>query len=121
MKINTIQPTVQIKQSIIKRIKGALVKPFTHLKELVCDVFEYQKPKYVIVNGKKVETGCSWLSPRKLPNCVSDSDDCVGATWSRVDFYPEDLEKMKNMTVEERIKFKRKLLEQKRYIDNDCN
>lgn len=115
MKINTIQPTVQIKQPIIKRIKRALVKPFTHLKELVCDVFEKEKRlHYIIINGKKVDE-------RDLPNCVSDSGDCVGVTWSRVDFYPEDLEKMKNMTVEERIKFKRKLLEQKRYIDNDCN
>lgn len=115
MKINTIQPTVQIKQPIIKRIKRALVKPFTHLKELVCDVFEKEKrPHYIIINGKKVDE-------RDLPNCVSVSGDCVGVTWSRVDFYPEDLEKMKNMTVEERIKFKRKLLEQKRYIDNDCN
>ncbi len=119
MKVNTIQPTSQIKQPIIKRIKKALVKPFTNLKELVCDVFEYQKPKYVIVDGKKVKTDCSWLSPRELPNCVSGPSDWVGVTWSRVEFYPEDLEKMKNMTIEERIKFKRKLLEQKRYLDND--
>ena len=54
MKVAQIQPTAQIKQPIIKRIKKALVKPFANLKNLVCDVFEYQKPKYVIVNGKKV-------------------------------------------------------------------
>ena len=119
MKINQIQPTTQIKQPIIKRIKKALIKPFANLKELVFDVFEYQKPKYVIVDGKKVKTNCSWLSPRELPNSVSGPSDWVGATWSRVDFYPEDIEKMKCMNVEERIKFKRKLLEQKRYIDND--
>ena len=115
MKINTIQPTVQIKQPIIKRIKNELCRRVANFKNLMCDVFEKEKrPHYIIINGKKVDE-------RDLPNCVSVSGDCVGVTWSRVDFYPEDLEKMKNMTVEERIKFKRKLLEQKRYIDNDCN
>ena len=115
MKINTIQPTVQTKQPIIKRIKNALVKPFTNLKELVCDVFEYQKPKYVIVNGKKVKTGCSWLSPRELPNCVSGPSDWAGVTWGKVLYYPEDLEKMKNMNIDERLAYKRKLIEERRF------
>ena len=113
MKINTIQPIVQTKQPIIKRIKNAFSKRITNLKNLMCDVFEKEKrPHYIIIDGKKFDE-------RDLPNCVSGPSDWVGVTWSRVEFYPEDLEKMKNMTVAERIKFKRKLLEQKRYIDND--
>ena len=115
MKITQIQPTAQIKQPIIKRIKKALIKPFANLKELVNDVFEYQKPKYVIVDGKKVKTNCSWLSPRELPNSVSDQSDLVGVTWSQAVFAPEDMTKMKNMTAREAINYKKMLIEQKRY------
>ena len=115
MKVNQIQPTAQIKQPIIKRIKKALTKPFANLKELVCDVFEYQKPKYVIVDGKKIKTNCSWLSPRELPNCVSGPSDWAGVTWGRVLYYPEDLEKMKNMNIDERLTYKRKLIEERRF------
>ena len=115
MKVAQIRPTAQIKQPIIKRIKKALVKPFANLKNLVCDVFEYQKPKYVIVNGKKVKTNCSWLSPRELPNSVSSPSDWVGVTWGKIIYYPEDLEKMKKMNIDERLAYKRKLIEERKF------
>ena len=108
-KINQIQPTVQIKQPIIKRIKTALIKPFANLKSLVSDVFEREKvPRYIVIDGKKIDE-------RDLPNSVSSPSDWVGVTWSRVDFYPEDLEKMKDMTGREAIDYKKMLIEQKRY------
>ena len=56
MKINQIQPTVQIKQPIIKRIKTALIKPLANLKSLVSDVFEREKvPRYIVIDGKKID------------------------------------------------------------------
>ncbi len=119
MKVNTIQPTSQIKQPIIKRIKKALVKPFTNLKELVCDVFEYQKPKYVIVDGKKVKTGCSWLSPRDLPNCVSGLNDWAGAKVQKIVLAPEDVERLEKLPYEEKIKARWELIKAGKYKVED--
>ena len=109
MKVNKIQPTAQIKQPIIKRIKKALIKPFANLKNLVSDVFEREKvPRYIVVNGKKIDE-------RDLPNCVSSPSDWVGVTWGKVLYYPEDLEKMKNMNIDERLAYKRKLIEERKF------
>ena len=115
MKINQIQPNTQIKQPIIKRIKHALTKPFANLKELVCDVFEYQKPRYVIVDGKKIKTDCSWLSPRELPNCVSGPSDWAGCTGGRIIFSREDQKIIDELPTEDAIKYIGKLINEKKY------
>ena len=109
MKVAQIQPTAQIKQPIIKRIKKALVKPFANLKNLVCDVFEREKvPRYIVINGKKIDE-------RNLPNSVSSPSDWVGVTWGKIIYYPEDLEKMKKMNIDERLAYKRKLIEERKF------
>ena len=109
MKVAQIQPKTQIKQPIIKQIKKALTKPFANLKNLVSDVFEREKvPHYIVINGKKIDE-------RDLPNSVSSPSDWVGVTWGKVLYYPEDLEKMKNMNIDERLTYKRKLIEERRF------
>ena len=109
MKINTMQPTVQTKQPIIKRVKNAFTKRMDKLKELVSDVFEKEKrPHYIIINGKKIDE-------RDLPNCVSGPSDWVGCTGGRVIFSKEDQDIIDKLSPEDAIKYMGKLISEKKY------
>ena len=109
MKVAQIQPTAQIKQPIIKRIKKALVKPFANLKNLVCDVFEREKvPRYIVINGKKIDE-------RNLPNSVSSPSDWVGCSGGRVIFSTEDQKIIDELPAEDAIKYIGKLINEKKY------
>ena len=113
MKVTQIQPTTQIKQPIIKRIKKALIKPFTNLKNLVSDVFEREKtPRYIMVNGKKIDE-------RDLPNCVSSPSDWAGVKIQKVVLAPEDVERLEKLSYEEKIKARWELIKAGKYKVED--
>ena len=116
MQIDSIKPTTQ---PLIRRIKQSFTKKFCRLKTLVKDGFERtpDESKYFVLNGKKIRDKGFLGGPRELPNSVSGPHDYVGITWSKISFYPEDLAKMEHMNVDERLKYKRMLIEQNRYID----
>lgn len=114
MQIDSIKPTTQ---TFIRRIKQSFTTKFCKLKTLVKDVFERtpDESKYFILNGKKIRDKGFLGGPRELPNSVTGPSDLAGISWGRVIFYPEDVEKMKNMTSRERIEFKKKLIDEKKY------
>ena len=105
MQIDSITPTTQ---PLISRIKQSFTTKFCRLKTLVKDVFEREKTQYLVIDGKKIKE-------KDLPNSVTGPSDLAGISWGRIIFYPEDVEKMKNMTSRERIEFKKKLIDEKKY------
>ena len=104
--INECQQTTN--QSIITRVKHHLANKFSKLKTLAKDVFEREEQQYLIINGKKIKE-------KDLPNSVTGPSDLKGITWNRIEYYPEDIEKMKTMTDRECIEYKGKLIEQNKY------
>ena len=111
MQINKIQPTTFGQKPILKQMKYKLGLAGMLLSELgyaAKDIFVPRKKVYVNVGGKMIDE-------RDLPNSVTGPSDTKGLTWQKVEFYPEDVEKMKNMTTKERIKYKGQLIEQDRY------
>ncbi len=114
MKIDSIKPT---KNRFIKKFKQTLSNRFSKLKTLAKDVFERtpDESKYFVLNGKKFRDKGFLGGPRELPNSVTGPSDLKGITWNRIEYYPEDIEKMKTMTDRECIEYKGKLIEQNKY------
>ena len=107
MKVAKINNKIQTQTKInVQRIKNYLQQQQCCLKlrTLSQDVF-YKIFPYGL-------TG-----PRELPNCVSGPDeDYSFKDAGYLKFYPEDEEKMKNMTPRERIDYKDVLIQQGKYI-----
>ena len=109
MKISPIKNASNI--SIVKRIKNMFSNCKLKLKTLTKDVFEKQKRKYVIIDGKRYRT-------RDLSNCEGKPNDYYGVVATKVKFYPEDEAVMAKMkTAREQIEYKKKLLKAGKYID----
>lgn len=106
-----IEPTMNITSktspNFLLRVKNYLYKKKTVLKTLIKDVFEKTKP--VIESERKT---ISEKMPRKLPNSVSARDEkfSIGGG-AKINFYKEDLEKMKQMTIDEKLKYTEYLIE----------
>ena len=81
MKISSITNTSNI--SIVKRIKNMFHNCGLKLKTLTKDVFERQKNKYIIFDGKK-------MRERDWPNCAGRPNDYIGVVAKEIKFYPED-------------------------------
>ena len=112
MKVQVSNIEHKIIKAIMKERKSG-VKRSVMQTGLAQDVFELGKDNYVILNGKKI-------LEKDLPNSVSGPSDYVGIiSHGQVEFYPEDIEKMKHMKVNERIKFKSKLIEQNRFVGGE--
>ena len=111
-----ILPTKNLKISscsIVKRIKNFFLPKETKLQKIEKDVFEK-----TIDDGVKKMPEKKLGMPRKLPNCVSGPDEydhLVPGGGGYVRYFPEDIEKMKNMTDEEIFEFKKNLRRQKRF------
>ena len=114
MKIDSIKPT---ENRFIKKVKQAFSNRFSRLKALAKDVFERtpDESKYFVLNGKKIRDKGFLGGPRELPNSVTGPSDLKGITWNRIEYYPEDIEKIKTMTDRECIEYKGKLIEQNKY------
>ena len=109
MKVPTITNTSNI--SIVKRIKNMFHNCGLKLKTLTKDVFERQKNKYIIFDGKK-------MRERDLPNFVTGPSDIEGITWSEIKYYPEDEAILKTMKdARERIEYQSKLIKARKFIE----
>ena len=109
MKISSIKNASNV--SFVKRLKNMFSNCKLKLKTLTKDVFEKQKRKYVIIDGKKYRT-------RDLPNCAGRPSDYENITWSKIKFYPEDEAILKTMKdAGERIEYKSKLIDEGKYIE----
>ena len=51
------------------------------------------------------------ITPRKLPNCISYPSENNGVIGGFIKFYQQDIDKLKNMTVEEQIAYKSMLID----------
>lgn len=110
-----IKQTTIISQStngLLTKVKRCFYTGTLKLKTLLKDVFERSKPE--------VETQMSrnYPYPRNLPNSFSASEEVFskGCGSGKVKFYPEDIKKMENMTVTERLQYGEKLIKEGRYI-----
>ena len=106
MKIDSIKAT---ENRFIKKFKQAFSNRFSKLKTLAKDVFEREEQKYLIINGKKIKE-------KDLPNSVTGPSDLKGIKWGEIEYYPEDIEKMKNMNIDEILLYKKELIEKHQYL-----
>ena len=112
MQINKIQPTTFEKRPILKQIKrnlGIVGAVLSGMGWVAKDIFVPRKKVYVNVGGKMIDE-------RDLPNSVSGPSDVKGGIkWESPHFSPEDEEKMKKMSREERFAYRDKLIEEGKY------
>lgn len=78
-------------------------------------------PKLLNIKSWKVNSSKSTIdSPKDTFEKTKDADmtsnDNLQFKKVKIQFYPEDVERMKNMSLEERIKFKQQLKAENRYI-----
>ena len=80
------------------------------LKSLSKDSFEKEQ---VIESSSNIKN-----KTNKLPNSIGGlQDDFSGNIGHEAKFYPEDVEKMRNMTIDEILKYKEKLIDEGRYFN----
>ena len=109
MKISPLKNASNL--SIVKRIKNMFSNCRLKLKTLTKDVFEKQKRKYVIIDGKKYRA-------RDLSNCEAKPNDYYGVVATKVKFYPEDEAVMAKMkTAREQIEYASKLIKAGKFIE----
>ena len=115
MKIDSIKAT---ENRFIKKFKQAFSNRFSKLKTLAKDVFERtpDESKYFVLNGKKIRDKGFLGGPRELPNSVTGPSDLKGIKWGEIEYYPEDIEKMKNMNIDEILLYKKELIEKHQYL-----
>ena len=102
--------TERILQNIhITELKQRCYKKISKLKTLAKDVFEREEKQYLIINGKKIKE-------KDLPNSVTGPSDLKGIKWGEIEYYPEDIEKMKNMNIDEILLYKKELIEKHQYL-----
>ncbi len=114
MKMNRILPQEQTnRMNIFTKVNSFLLNSKLRLKVLLQDVFEKSKPE---MENRMSE---NYPYPRKLPNSFSAPDEVFskGTGSGKVKFFPEDIKKMENMTVTERLQYGEKLIKEGKYIE----
>ena len=111
-----IRPTTIITSktnNLFTKVKKYFFTGKLKLKTLFKDVFEKSKSE---VGTKMME---EYPYPRKYPNSFSTPDEAFskGGDGGKVKFYPEDIEKMKNMSVTERLQYGEKLIKEEKYLE----
>lgn len=93
--------------TLLTKIKNFFYKKSFGLKSLLKDVFEKSNPNIALEKSVSTKN-----MPRKLPNSISAKDEkfAIGGG-TKVKFYKEDLEKMKRMTIDEKLKYTEYLIE----------
>ena len=107
MKIQPVQKIQQPKNAICTKVRNVLTKYKLKLKTLAYDIFErhgYYKDK----DGK-------WKSERYISPLTTSPGDAKDITITKIQFYPEDVEKMKSMTHQEKIDYGSWLIDINRY------
>lgn len=72
--------------------------------EATLDVDKHKEQKYHLI-------------PRFYPNCIETDYDCSSGKAGIIVYYDEDVERMEDMTAEEKIAYKRKLRREGRYTE----
>lgn len=90
------------KLPLLEKIERGIKKTRWNLRSLVKDVFEKNPAE-----------------KKEIPSFIWGPDDYKGTKIIQLKFYPEDIKKMEKMSYEERILFKKQLMEQKRYSEGD--
>ena len=111
-----IKPTTIITNNannLFTKVKTYIFTGKLKLKSLIKDVFEKSK------SGVEPSMSEKYPYPRKLPNSFSAPDEVFskGGGSGKVKFYPEDIEKMKNMSITERLQYGEQLLKEGKYIE----
>ena len=114
MKVTKINNTYQkpiVKKSCMQKIRHFFTRnpKGIKIKVLLEDVFDSTLNR---------RGWFDYLGPsRDLPNCVSGPDEDYDYIYSgRIEFYPEDEEKMSKMTPRERMDYGCKLIDEGRYL-----
>ena len=111
MRMDKISAKTPYTPSFLK-FKDMFLRGKLKLKSLIKDVFEKSKP---VVEPSMSE---KYPYPRKLPNSFSAPDEVFSkGGGSEISFYPEDIEKMKNMSITERLQYGEQLLKEGKYIE----
>ena len=112
MKIQPVQNIQQPKNTICTKVRNVLTKYKLKLKTLAYDIFER--------HGYYKDKGGKWKSERYISPLTTSPGDAKDLIFGKVmRFYPEDLEKMKNMSFEEELEFRRNLVRNKKYYEVD--
>ena len=110
-----IEPTMNISSKaypkFLLKVKNYFSQRKIGLKNLIKDVFEKAKPTVGVEKNELINK-----RPRKLPNSISAKDETIGiGGGTKIRFYKEDLEKMKRMSIDEKLKYTEYLIENGRY------
>ena len=89
-----------------KSLLGSIKKLFGLKK----DIFQKSEQK---IEKTFIHKGDSFS---KIPDSITKVDDLTSISLSKIKFYQDDIEKMKNMSVEECLKYKKYLIENNRYL-----
>ena len=111
MKIDSVQPNISYKGSVLKNIKhkcALVVIAFSAFGYVAKDVFVPRKKVYVNFDGKLIDE-------RDLPSFVSGPSDCKDVKFRRIKLYDSDIKAMQNMTYAEKIKRHAELVDSGRY------
>ena len=58
------------------------------------------------------------MQQEHIPNSITTDDDLSGIKTTKIQFYPEDIEKFEKMSDEDAIKYKAKLIDAGKYTIN---
>ena len=112
MKIQPIQNIQHPKLSLHQRVQKAIAKSKSKWNKLVSDVY--------IRHGYYWDENCKeWKRERDLPSCITRPSETDGVTIKRIRFYPEDVEKMKSMSIEEEDSYRERLVKNKHFWVED--
>lgn len=81
------------------------------IKKLTNTVNSSVKEKIISQNKTNKSSVIKKITPRKLPNCISYSNEAQGYIGGFIKFYPQDIDLLKNMTIDEQIKYKSMLID----------
>lgn len=99
--------------NIFTKVNSFLLNSKLKLKVLLQDVFE--KNKETVSQEKNSRK----LTARLLPNCVDGENEFYNGPGGIIKYFPEDVEKMKNMALDEKINYKRLLRQNRKYYEID--
>ncbi len=100
------------KLNFFTKVKRCFSYKKFNLRTLIKDVFEKSKP--TTNQGSKMTE--KKVCTEKLPNSISAKDEKFGiGGGSKIKLYQEDLDKMKDMSIDEKLKYTEHLIENGKY------
>ena len=112
MKINQVDTKKNTNFRIFNKMNIVFLEGKVKIKTLLKDVFEKNSKgkDSIMKNDKKIAS-------RFLPNSITGEEEVYNGRGGVIRYFQEDIEKMKTMTAEEIIKFKRQLRKENKYYE----